>query len=679
MAKTAQKLSKKENAQFQAAYAQAHALLQQNQLQDAKDRCEQLLMADPENTDVLNLLGVIAYRGGQPNLAIGYYKRLLDADPTNAEALFNLGNLLFNLGYIEQAQGMYESVLTHAPTHLFALLQLGKLYRQQERWTELFSIARRVLNLEAWHDEVWEYANSALPHVPRDMLTPEYLAEVDALLRNPSNNALQAIMLASRTICYAYPAFNLYIDQINRGEQGLLQAFGVRELATIFDIPLLHTLLRHYTVPHASLEKAVTSVRQHLLEQAGDATLPEYFSLLLTVAMQSHVNEYVAYQTPQEQEAVDRLQAQLEAGPLQPDGLTVCRVLLYGAYRPLSSLGNAASLSGLAKKYKDKEFRRFIQTSVDEVLEERTLAGEIQTIGTIDDAISQAVQGQYEENPYPRWIDYGGFPAERMDVLLKRLFPHFDITLIAPSTTPEILVAGCGTGRHAVATAQRFAGSKITAVDLSRASLAYAIRKCREYGYKNIQYYQADILKLGALEKQFDIVESCGVLHHMHDPMQGWQVITDLLKPGGLMKIALYSAKAREDITAMRTEIKANGYGDSAQEIRRFRHDLLQSPTVTKDYAFAGSCDFYGLSECRDLLFHRQEHCTSIPEIRQRLEQLGLRFIGFEIVNHTLLREFAAQFPEDTHYASLDNWHALEQRLPKTFFGMYQFWCYKPV
>ena len=35
----------------------------------------------------------------------------------------------------------------------------------------------------------------------------------------------------------------------------------------------------------------------------------------------------------------------------------------------------------------------------------------------------------------------------------------------------------------------------------------------------NINYMQADILHLDKLDRQFDIVESVGVLHHMDDPI----------------------------------------------------------------------------------------------------------------------------------------------------------------
>ena len=56
--------------------------------------------------------------------------------------------------------------------------------------------------------------------------------------------------------------------------------------------------------------------------------------------------------------------------------------------------------------------------------------------------------------------------------------------------------------------ATRFSGAAVVAVDLSRASLAYAQRKTEEFGISNIDYQHADILQLGRLERQFDVIES---------------------------------------------------------------------------------------------------------------------------------------------------------------------------
>ena len=78
----------------------------------------------------------------------------------------------------------------------------------------------------------------------------------------------------------------------------------------------------------------------------------------------------------------------------------------------------------------------------------------------------------------------------------------------------------------------------------------------------------------GPARKKFDIIESVGVLHHMDYPMFGWKVLTKLLKPGGLMKIGLYSELGRQNITKVRKEIKSTKIGTSETEIRDFRHLL---------------------------------------------------------------------------------------------------------
>ena len=50
---------------------------------------------------------------------------------------------------------------------------------------------------------------------------------------------------------------------------------------------------------------------------------------------------------------------------------------------------------------------------------------------------------------------------------------------------------------------------------------------------------------ISRLQKTFDIIECVGVLHHMSEPKVGLGILTDVLKPGGLMKLGLYSSSAR--------------------------------------------------------------------------------------------------------------------------------------
>ena len=103
------------------------------------------------------------------------------------------------------------------------------------------------------------------------------------------------------------------------------------------------------------------------------------------------------------------------------------------------------------------------------------------------------------------------------------------------------------------------------AVDLSLASLCYAKRQALALGLTNIAFAEADILKLGGIGRTFDIVDASGVLHHMADPWAGWRVLLSLLRPGGFMRVGLYSRLARRDINAARALIAERGYASTAR------------------------------------------------------------------------------------------------------------------
>src|SRR5260370_20286045 len=103
-------------------------------------------------------------------------------------------------------------------------------------------------------------------------------------------------------------------------------------------------------------------------------------------------------------------------------------------------------------------------------------------------------------------------------------------------------------------------------MDLSLSRLCYAKRKTCELGLKNVEYAQADILKLQSIDRSFDVIEAGGVLHHLAEPFAGWRVLLSILRPGGLMRLGLYSRRGRQDITAARAFIAERGYGSSPDD-----------------------------------------------------------------------------------------------------------------
>ena len=215
---------------------------------------------------------------------------------------------------------------------------------------------------------------------------------------------------------------------------------------------------------------------------------------------------------------------------------------------------------------------------IEEPLLEKMIAKDIPMLEVISDDVSLKVREQYEESPYPRWVKLGvSIKAKPIAAVCDELKLQLYYENIKNVTAPSILIAGCGTGQHSITTASRFLNCHVTAIDLSRTSLAYAQRKSNELCFTNIDYLQADILHLHQMNKKFDIIESAGVLHHMDEPMAGWRVLVNLLKPGGLMRIGLYSELARNDIVKVREKITALKVGTSAAEIRNFRQSLAES------------------------------------------------------------------------------------------------------
>jgi SAM-dependent methyltransferase len=318
-----------------------------------------------------------------------------------------------------------------------------------------------------------------------------------------------------------------------------------------------------------------------------------------------------------------------------------------------------------------------MEKTLIEVFEEEEIEATIPLLGGIEDRTSRAVRAQYEENPYPRWLAANrgkpvGFAAE-----LRHRLPHFQPPAFLDGPL-EILVAGCGTGLQPISLALSYRGVRVVAVDLSRRSLAYALRMARGLGLENIEFLQGDILELAGLERSFPVIECSGVLHHMDRPDAGLGVLRDLLRPGGVIKIGLYSELARRDLDVMRARFGGCAGDATPAGIRAFRHGVLASHDAAAFAAITGSADFNNTSGCRDLLFHTKERRYSLPELRDMIGRQSLGFLGFDLDNPMIRRLYRARFPDDPAMTDFDSWHSFEQEYPDSFANMYRFWCQKP-
>ena len=362
-----------------------------------------------------------------------------------------------------------------------------------------------------------------------------------------------------------------------------------------------------------------------------------------------------------------RLVAALECNAPVPE----IWVVAAAAYRPLHTMRDAGRL--LQRSWSAR-LEALLTRMVREPAEEARLRDRIPALTPVEDDVSLRVQQQYEQNPYPRWIKTApSGNGSDINAQLRRQFPHAGLRDIGKRGGIDLLVAGCGTGQQLIDIATRFTGVRVLAIDLSLASLCYARRKTDEFGLRNIAYGRADILRLKDLGRDFDVIDSAGVLHHLADPIVGWNVLISLLRPNGAMRIALYSEIARRHLVAGRAFVAGRGYRDTPDDIRRFRQDVLALPADDPVRLLARSGDFFSISDCRDLVFHVQEHRFTLQQIKLFLAASGLTFLGFDI-GQNVVNRYRANFPDDPAAADLDRWHAFEKANPWTFGGMYQFW-----
>src|SRR5271165_4259945 len=83
------------------------------------------LKADPNNTDLLNQVGVLYRATHQFQTAIDYYQKSLAINPKNVGARTDMASCMYYLGDVDGALGQLNKSLTYDPKHMGTLINIG--------------------------------------------------------------------------------------------------------------------------------------------------------------------------------------------------------------------------------------------------------------------------------------------------------------------------------------------------------------------------------------------------------------------------------------------------------------------------------------------------------------------------------------------------------------------------
>ncbi len=165
----------------------------------------------------------------------------------------------------------------------------------------------------------------------------------------------------------------------------------------------------------------------------------------------------------------------------------------------------------------------------------------------------------------------------------------------------DILIAGCGTNQAAVFAfgnpgRQRGRGRHQPA----RRWIISSHLKDR-HGLHNLRLHLLPIEELSTLGRQFDLVVSTGVLHHMADPLVGLKALAGCLRPDGVMALMLYGKHGRIGVELLESVFRDMGLGQDDASLQIVKDTIAALPDdhpvnsyLQAGWRSAGRCRFGG-------------------------------------------------------------------------------------
>ena len=593
-----------------------------------------------------------------------------NAYPGSSHGYALLGITYSKRRFFDAAFKNLQKALLLAPIDETALTCFRALLQDRGRHIDGITILERCIFLKPTDPVVWQQYWQSVSSIVYEEYTEATAKRFIKILEK--NNLIRPSQIVNAIIGLLEKKENL-VEMFRIETQSSFNSELNRIISVLLETPLFLKIIELCPIPNIIFEIFLRRLRKtFLLHDSLETSNDNYLAIQCSLALHCFTNEYIYGEDKEETQKLKQLEQFVSDVVSEGASMPWRHIACIASYRPLHKYNWSRNL-----KVPVPMTNLFLR-QVHHIDYELSLRGSIPSIDLITEGTSVAVKDQYEDNPYPRWVNIG---------ILQKSMTISEITNLTgirvlshgsdPSNQSNVLVAGCGTGQHSIEAAVRYANSNITAIDLSLSSLSFALRQTRELNIENINYLHGDILDLTSWENTFDVIETTGVLHHMSDPMSGWRILKRCLKPKGLMRVGLYSGLARAGLAEVREKMGELERPITNQKIYDYRNKVLDRAGLEFE-KLARYPDFFSTSELRDLLFHVQEHTFTLIEIKNMLNELDLVFCGFETVDEKTKEAVSVGGGDSESLFSLDAWHNFEQLNPHYFSGMYTFWVQRP-
>src|SRR5262249_13793294 len=264
-------------------------------------------------------------------------------------------------------------------------------------------IYKRVLLLKPDHAEACNNLGSVLQAQGKPAEASIYFARALALMPQLLK---QYAGICSTLIALLPPLGEALRRQAAAWPQQLSEQelFGDAGIAAIAANPLLQRLMQSIPVQDVAFERLLTSLRASLLKSTtrGQTMSDPVLQFACALADQCFINEYVFATTPEEDAQAGQITHVIEHSIAARGAITPSALVWLAMSRPLHTL---ASAHALLDRHVPPVVDRILTLQLRQPAQERELRDSIQRLTPIEDEVSLRVQKQYEESPYPRWVD----------------------------------------------------------------------------------------------------------------------------------------------------------------------------------------------------------------------------------------------------------------------------------
>ena len=643
----------------------AKQCFERNQLDEALSHCMKIIEIDPNHSNTYNNIGIIFHKKNDFEKAIINYEKAIEYNPNHKEALNNLGTVLKDNGQIDAAIEYFKIAIEIEEDFLDSLNNLATCFYLKNQNFDAIEVCLKILRFD--EDNVKSLLT--LSRIIKGLRFNKHLPEIEQSIYKIIEKKISTpreMGPVSINMLLLNPVLSNLLENYEKDSSLDID----NEIKKINKIPLLKKLISEIQIVDIKIERFLGYLRKRiLLNYKKINRKSDLENILSSLSFYYVINEYISPISEIEKNVIQLIDETISKNLNDINSFDL-EILILSCYKRLNEYSWSKSLLNF-------KYLKILKVHLQDYFEENEIKKQIPRLDEIEDEVSKKIRKQYESYPYPRWntvVDSGN--EITLESFLNRLNIKIKDESISKLSDFKILIAGCGTGQTSVINAKRFSNSDILAIDLSLSSLSYASRKVKEFGIKNINFMQADILDLKKLNKKFHFIECTGVLHHMKDPIRGLQILNQHLEHGGFIKIGLYSKYGRKELNQFKTNLKVDLDIDDPQKLISFREKIIENYEKHLPQMFL-SIDFFSLSGFKDYLLNVHENQYCIEEIISILKNISLEFCGFEFPNsNQIIRQIKKEIP-DFDERNLADWNDYELKHPSFFSKMYQFWCQK--